>query len=129
MPESATATATPNPSFGRTVTAADGDGSVFTPTITAGKSSIRIGANCTGATPGASIWLRLYFLDLNSAVVGEAKLQLTADATPDWGGSVYTGQPINCDPCWPLSGSEGVIVKVDELTNGSTWTIPDPLLG
>lgn len=125
---SESAAATPVPSFPRTgITAVDADASLFTPTITAGKASIRLGAVCTGATPGASIWLSVYFLDADQQPVTVARIQYTAPAAPDWG-AIYVGTPIGIDPCWPLGGAEAVVIKVDQLSTGSTWSI-DGILG
>jgi hypothetical protein len=121
MPE--TTAAASAPSLPRTgITAFDADASIFIPTLVGGRNSIRLGAVCTSATPGASIWLSLFFLDSNEQVVTVARLEYIAPAAPDWGTS-YVGTPIGIDPCWPLGGADFVVVKVDSLSNGSTWSI------
>lgn len=108
------------PSFTRTgVTAVDPDASALGAVITAPSQTVRIGAS--GDTPGASISLSVYFLGATSQPVTVQRIGFTAQTAPDWG-KTYVGMP-DYDTCWPLSGAKAVVLKVDSITPGSTWTI------
>jgi hypothetical protein len=114
--------------FVRTVSGPDAVAASLTQTIVSGIQTLRLGA--TTDTPGATLALSVYFTNSLGNPLTVQKVTFTSGPAPDWSAAgasattpvpnVFVGVP-SYDPCWPLSGAKGYVVKVDSISAG-TWT-------